>query len=147
MFRLKPDQTTFYKIAVLEGLIFSFLIFYTHTSGLSQLVDVSSAMGLESNHLGGFLGTGISFVDFNNDGYDDVTLGHHQGDIRFYQGNGEGFTQLTLANKRELNVAVICGDNEFNEGTVTIKNLKGIKGENNKTFPKSNLIDEIKKLI
>ena len=55
--------------------------------------------------------------------------------------------QLTFANKRELNVAVICGDNEFNEGTVTIKNLKGVKGENNKTFPKSNLIDEIKKLI
>ena len=55
--------------------------------------------------------------------------------------------QLTLANKRELNVAIICGDNEFNEGNVTIKNLKGVKGENNKTFPKSNLIDEIKKLI
>ncbi len=55
--------------------------------------------------------------------------------------------QLTLANKRELYVAVICGDNEFNEGTVTIKSLKGVKGENNKTFPKSNLIDEIKKLI
>ena len=55
--------------------------------------------------------------------------------------------QLNLANKRELNIAVICGDNEFNEGTVTIKNLKGLKGENNKTFPKSNLIDEIKKLI
>ena len=55
--------------------------------------------------------------------------------------------QLTLANKRELNVAVICGENEFNEGAVTIKNLKGVKGENNKTFPKSNLIDEIKKLI
>ena len=55
--------------------------------------------------------------------------------------------QLTLANKRELNIAVICGDNEFNEGTVTIKNLKGVKGKNNKTFPKSNLIDEIKKLI
>ena len=55
--------------------------------------------------------------------------------------------QLTLANKRELNVAVICGDNEFNEGKVTIKNLKGVKGENNKTFPKTNLIDEIKKLI
>ena len=32
-------------------------------------------------------------------------------------------------------------------GTITIKNLKGVKGENNKTFPKSNLIDEIKKLI
>ena len=55
--------------------------------------------------------------------------------------------QLTLANKRELNVAIICGENEFNENKVTIKNLKGVKGENNKTFPKANLIDEVKKLI
>ena len=55
--------------------------------------------------------------------------------------------QLELANKRELSVAVICGENEFNENTVTIKSLKGVKGENNKTFPKENLIDEVKKLI
>jgi len=55
--------------------------------------------------------------------------------------------QLTLANKRELNVAIICGENEFNENTVTIKNLKGVKGENNKTFPKADLINEVKKLI
>ena len=55
--------------------------------------------------------------------------------------------QLTLANKRELDVAIICGENEFKENTVTIKNLKGVKGENNKTFPKENLIDEVKKLI
>ncbi len=55
--------------------------------------------------------------------------------------------QLTLANKRDLNVAIICGENEFNENVVTIKNLKGTKGENNKTFPKVNLIDEVKKLI
>lgn len=94
MFRLKPDQTTFYEKAFLKGFVFAFLIFHIHIYGLAQLVDVSSAMGLESNHLGGFLGTGVSFVDFNNDGYDDVTLGHHQGDIRFYQGNGEGFTEV-----------------------------------------------------
>ena len=55
--------------------------------------------------------------------------------------------QLTLANKRELDVAIICGENEFKENTVTVKNLKGVKGENNKTFPKENLIDEVKKLI
>ncbi len=55
--------------------------------------------------------------------------------------------QLDLANKRELTVAIICGENEFNDNTVTIKNLKGVKGENNKTIPKSNLINEIKKLI
>ena len=55
--------------------------------------------------------------------------------------------QLALANKRELPVAIIYGENEFNDNTVTIKNLKGVKGENNKTIPKSNLIDEVKKLI
>tara|TARA_Y100001954_G_C15809581_1_gene604421 strand:+ start:565 stop:2358 length:1794 start_codon:yes stop_codon:yes gene_type:complete len=92
--RLKPDQTTFYNKAFLKGFVFVFLIFYTHIYLYAQLVDVSGYMSLESNHLGGFLGTGVSFVDFNNDGYDDVTLGHYQGDIRFYQGNGEGFSEV-----------------------------------------------------
>ncbi len=55
--------------------------------------------------------------------------------------------QLELANKRELPVAIICGENEFKDNTVTLKNLKGIKGENSQTIPKSNLINEIKKLI
>jgi histidyl-tRNA synthetase len=55
--------------------------------------------------------------------------------------------QLDLANKRQLSVAVICGENEFNDNTVTIKNLKGVKGENNQTIPKADLINEIKKLI
>ena len=55
--------------------------------------------------------------------------------------------QLTYANKREIPVAVICGENEFNDNTVTIKNLKGVKGENNQTIPKVNLVDEVKKFI
>ena len=55
--------------------------------------------------------------------------------------------QLTYANKRQLPVAVIFGENEFKDNTVTIKNLKGVKGENNKTIPKKDLIDEVKKLI
>ena len=55
--------------------------------------------------------------------------------------------QLTFANKRDLSVAIICGENEFKDNTVTIKNLKGIKGENNKTISKVDLINEVKKLI
>ena len=55
--------------------------------------------------------------------------------------------QLTFANKRKLTVAIICGENEFNDNTVTIKNLKGVKGKNNQTIPKIDLIDEVKKLI
>ena len=54
---------------------------------------------------------------------------------------------MTFANKRDLSVAIICGENEFRDNTVTIKNLNGIKGENNKTIPKENLINEVKKLI
>ncbi len=55
--------------------------------------------------------------------------------------------QLTFANKRDLSVAIICGENEFKDNNVTIKNLNGIKGENNKTIPKEDLINEVKKLI
>ena len=56
--------------------------------------------------------------------------------------------QLTYANKRQCPVAVICGENEFKENTVTLKNLLGIKGDNNqKIVKKENLVNEIKKLI
>jgi histidyl-tRNA synthetase len=55
--------------------------------------------------------------------------------------------QLTFANKCELPVAIICGEDEFKNNSVTIKNLKGVKGENNQTIPKVDLINEIKKLI
>ena len=56
--------------------------------------------------------------------------------------------QLTYANKRQCPVAIICGENEFKDNTITLKNLLGVKGENNQfTFPKENLIDEIKKFI
>ena len=55
--------------------------------------------------------------------------------------------QLDLANKRDLNVAIICGENEFKDNTITIKNLKGVKGQNSQTIPKEKLIDEVRKFI
>ena len=56
--------------------------------------------------------------------------------------------QLTYANKKQCPIAVICGENEFKDNTITLKNLLGVKGENNQvTFSKENLIDEIKKFI
>jgi histidyl-tRNA synthetase len=56
--------------------------------------------------------------------------------------------QLTYANKKQCPIAIICGENEFKDNTITLKNLLGVKGENNQvTFPKENLIDEIKKFI
>ena len=55
--------------------------------------------------------------------------------------------QLEYASKRGLSLAIICGENEFKNNTVTLKNLQGIKGENQITIPKENLINEIKKYI
>ena len=56
--------------------------------------------------------------------------------------------QLTYANKKQCPIAIICGENEFKDNSITLKNLLGVKGENNQvTFPKENLIDEIKKFI
>ena len=55
--------------------------------------------------------------------------------------------QLEYASKRGLSLAIICGENEFKNNTVTLKNLQGIKGENQITIPRENLINEIKKYI
>jgi len=56
--------------------------------------------------------------------------------------------QLTYANKRGCPIAVICGENEFKDNKITLKKLLGIKGEDNQiTFSKENLVNEIKKFI
>ena len=56
--------------------------------------------------------------------------------------------QLTYANKKQCPIAIICGENEFKDNSITLKNLLGTKGENNQvTFSKKNLVDEIKKFI
>tara|TARA_X000000950_G_C13876682_1_gene645124 strand:+ start:438 stop:1826 length:1389 start_codon:yes stop_codon:yes gene_type:complete len=55
--------------------------------------------------------------------------------------------QLEYASKKGLPLAIICGDNEFKDNTVTLKNLQGIKGENQVTIPREDLINEVKKYI
>ena len=52
---------------------------------------------LYTNHFGGFLGHGVSMADFNGDGHDDLTFTQFQGEIRFYEGDGDGqFAQADL---------------------------------------------------
>lgn len=56
--------------------------------------------------------------------------------------------QLTYANKRQLQLALIVGPDEVQKNTVTIKNLLAVKGEENQsTVSMENLIDEIKKIF
>ena len=65
----------------------------------------------------------------------------------FLESNKKISKQLDYASRRGLSVAIICGENEFKDNTVTLKNLQGIKGENQITIPRENLINEIKKYI
>ena len=55
--------------------------------------------------------------------------------------------QLDYANRRSLNIALICGENEFKENQIILKNLQGEKGNNQITIQKEDLVNEIKKLI
>ncbi len=56
--------------------------------------------------------------------------------------------QLTYADKRNLPLAIICGETEFKENKVTLKDLRTSKGKENQiTISKDNLINEINKFI
>ena len=56
--------------------------------------------------------------------------------------------QLVYADKRNLPLAIICGETEFKENKVTLKNLRSSKGKENQiTISKDNLINEINKFI
>jgi hypothetical protein len=65
-------------------------------SASAQLVDVSSVHVLETDHTSGFLGSGLSVADWDGDGFDDVSFGHHAGQMRFYRGTGWGFEEVDL---------------------------------------------------
>lgn len=67
-----------------------------HGVGSAQLVVDAIGSELVSDHTGGYLGTGVSFADFNGDGLDDLTFGHHDGALSFYTGNGDGFDPIDL---------------------------------------------------
>lgn len=86
---MKPNQSTFYSKALIQGFTFVCIFVFHLSISLSQLMDISNFVNLETDHTGGFLGTGVSLVDYNNDGFDDLSFSHHQGDLIFYLGNGQ----------------------------------------------------------
>ena len=76
-------------------------LFLTCTSSLIsqiQFSEESESLGLDGLSYGsGEFGGGISFFDFNKDGFDDLTVSSESGDpIRFFRNNGSYFTEITL---------------------------------------------------
>ena len=51
---------------------------------------------LVTEHVLGYLGHGVSFCDFDGDGFDDLTLGHYDGQIFAYQSQGDGTFLLSI---------------------------------------------------
>ena len=62
----------------------------------AQLVEDDSVLGVMTDHTGGYLGSGVSFTDFNGDGKDDLSFGHHEGELRFYVAGASGFEEVDL---------------------------------------------------
>lgn len=95
MIQLSLNHIGFYFNSLTHLLFFVFCFFFYLTSS-AQFIDVSNHLLLETNHVAGYLGSGVSFVDFNNDGIDDLTFGDSNGAIKFYQCDGESFEQIDL---------------------------------------------------
>ena len=70
----------------------------------AQFVDATNNLLLYTDHTGGFLGSGVSFADFNGDQIDDLTFGHHAGQIRYYQGDGDGRREVLHSRKRQVHL-------------------------------------------
>lgn len=79
----------------MKSLLFVFMLFVC-VQGNGQLEDVTPLYVIPTDHTGGYLGTGMSFADFNGDGKDDLSFGHHNGLLRFYAGDGVGFEEVDL---------------------------------------------------
>ena len=73
--------------------IFVFFVIQVNTQVLFKEEAISH--GLFGTFGTGFVGGGISFYDFDSDGWDDITLGTQNGEhILFYKNTGGSFVQV-----------------------------------------------------
>ena len=99
------------------------MLFFLSTQNYlnAQLIDVSSDVNLITDHTVGYLGSGVSLVDFNLDEFDDLTFGHHEGEIKFYAGNGTSFKEVDLAiNTEGFEAKGICWIDFDNDGDLDL---------------------------
>lgn len=76
-------------------LTLSLYLFAISAYGQMHFADVAAAVGIEHSY-DGVLGGGVSFYDFNGDGLDDLTLATGEGEpLHFYQNEDGQFVKLT----------------------------------------------------
>lgn len=82
----------------MRRILFLLLIFFTNLSiAQLQFSNVATANGANFNYGHSTFGGGVSFVDFNGDGLDDLTMSSDETQkVHFLQNTGSGFTSVTL---------------------------------------------------
>lgn len=98
-------------------LILSCLLFTNSMLSQIAFVESSSAYGVNASYGTGFVGGGISFCDFDGDGWDDITLATESGEpARFFKNNSgvflEVFPNMTDFNNDYKQVIWIDYDND-----------------------------------
>ncbi len=79
------------------GLLHCFLLGLGRNLHAQQITftDVAMFSGIEHHYTGNFLGGGVSFCDFNNDGYTDINLSSGAGELIYVYENQNGvFTNI-----------------------------------------------------
>ena len=65
-------------------------LFACHDAWSQSFQDGDVQGDLYTNHVGGYLGHGVSMADFNGDGHDDLTFTQFEGELHLYAGDGQG---------------------------------------------------------
>ena len=80
------------------------LAIHTISLGQVQFSEQSQELGcINSSYGTGTLGGGISFFDFDNDGWDDITVSSEEGlPVRFFKNNNGFFSEIDLGIEDEL---------------------------------------------
>ncbi|MEQ8471970.1 MAG: FG-GAP-like repeat-containing protein [Marinoscillum sp.] len=72
------------------------LVFLAHSGFTQNFVEIAPELGIDYDFTTSEYGGGVSFVDFNQDGLDDLTFATDSAStIRFHQNTGTGFQELT----------------------------------------------------
>ena len=99
--------------------IFTLVAFFATTYSYGQLSfqESASSKGVGYTYGASFYGGGVSFCDFNNDGWDDLTYSTTDGEqLKFFQNNNGTFTEVDLGIVNDQRVKQVLWVDYDNDG-------------------------------
>ncbi|AXG70976.1 repeat domain in Vibrio, Colwellia, Bradyrhizobium and Shewanella [Kordia sp. SMS9] len=115
-------------------LFFSYLLFiycFQQLNAQAYFENHATVAGVDDHSGTIFLGAGISFCDFNNDGWDDITIATQSGDpLKIYKNNGNGTYSLETSlvpnnNSQQKQVIWVDFDNDGDKDLYLSSNADG----------------------